>query len=96
MVTDRALKAFNKHTIQLQEYENKIVHFYNIGGSGYISCGFQGGHCIYILLGGGCFICLLFDCNNSWPQIVEPFNSRINTKRVGTLNFAYQLPSRRR
>ena len=37
----------------------------------------------------------LFDCNNSWPQIVETYNSIINTKRVGTLNFIYQLPSSR-
>ena len=35
----------------------------------------------------------LFDCN--WPQIVETYNSVINTKRVGTLNFIYQLPSSR-
>ena len=27
MVTDRVLKAFCKHTIKLQEYKNKIVHF---------------------------------------------------------------------
>ena len=39
-------------TYDLQDYENKILHFDNMifggggGGSGNISCGFQGGHWI--------------------------------------------------
>ena len=37
------------------------------GGSGYISCGFQGGegHCIYLLLGGGSSKIWIMDQNFS-------------------------------
>ena len=62
MVTDRVLNAFlniqsnyrNMKTSAFLQYSVKCECLWGGGaGSGYISCGFQRGHCTYILLGGG-------------------------------------------